>query len=110
MAQTKQLPKVRGGLPPSPRAPAIGIILVSIPPILLNVTDQTLEGGFIELILAGVLGWGMAYVIIHVTQVVLRIREPNARRPYRSPAWPIPQVVGSVLLVVAMFNIFPDPE
>lgn len=110
MSQTKQLPKVLGYLTPSTRAPAVGIILVSIPPILLNVTDQTLEGGFIELILAGVLGWGTAYAIIHLTQIVLRLKEPNARRPYRSPLFPIPQVVGIVLLVVALLNIFPVPE
>lgn len=110
MSQTKQLPKVLGWLTPSTRAPAIGIVLVSIPPILLNVTEQTLEGGFIELILAGVLGWGMAYVLIHITQIVLRVREPNARRPYRSPLWPIPQLVGIALIVVAALNIFPVPE
>jgi amino acid transporter len=110
MSQTKQLPRVLGWLLPSTRAPAIGIILVSIPPIVLNVTDQPLEGGFIELILAGVLGWGLAYIIIHVTQIVLRVKEPNAVRPYRSPLFPIPQLVGIALLVVAAINIFPDPE
>jgi amino acid transporter len=110
MSQTRQLPAVLGWLIPSTRAPAVGIVLVSIPPIVLNVTDQTLEGGFLELILAGVLGWGLAYLIIHVTQVVLRIREPRVRRPYRSPLFPLPQLIGVVLLVVAGFNIFPDPE
>ena len=110
MSQTKQLPRFLGWLTPGTRAPAIGIILVSIPPIILNVTDQTLEGGFLELILAGVLGWGLAYLIIHVTQIVLRIREPNARRPYRSPMWPVPQLIGIVLLVIAGLNIFPVPE
>ena len=110
MSQTKQLPRFLGWLTPGTRAPAVGIILVSIPPILLNLTEQTLEGGFIELILAGVMGWGAAYLIIHVTQIVLRIREPNANRPYRSPLWPIPQIVGIVVLVIAMFNIFPVPE
>ena len=109
MSQTKQLPRVLGWLLPSTRAPAIGIILVSIPPIVLNVTDQPLEGGFIELILAGVLGWGLAYILIHVTQIVLRVKEPNAVRPYRSPLFPIPQLVGIALLVVAAINIFPDP-
>jgi amino acid transporter len=110
MSQTRQLPAVLGWLTPSTRAPAIGIVLVSIPPIVLNLTDQTLEGGFIELILAGVLGWGLAYVIIHVTQIVLRIREPGARRPYRSPLFPLPQLIGIVLLVIAGINIFPVPE
>jgi amino acid transporter len=110
MSQTKQMPSVLGWLVPSTRAPAIGIVLVSIPPIALNVTDQTLEGGFLELILAGVLGWGLAYVIIHITQIVLRVREPDAHRPYRSPLFPIPQLIGIALLVVAGLNIFPDPE
>ncbi|MGH2590225.1 MAG: hypothetical protein ACRDGW_05445, partial [Actinomycetota bacterium] len=108
--QTKQLPRVLGWLTPGTRAPAVGIVLVSIPPIILNVTDQTLEGGFLELILAGVLGWGLAYLLIHVTQIILRIREPNATRPYRSPLWPIPQLIGIVLLLIAGFNIFPVPE
>ncbi|HEX6331446.1 MAG TPA: APC family permease [Actinomycetota bacterium] len=110
MSQTKQLPKVLGWLTPGTRAPAIGIVLVSIPPILLNLTERTLEGGFIALILAGVLGWGTAYVIIHITVVALRIREPNARRPYRAPLYPIPQLIGVAALVIAAINIFPDPE
>jgi amino acid transporter len=110
MAQDKQLPAVLGWLTPGTRAPAVGILLVSIPPIWLNVTDQTLEGGFLELILAGVLGWALAYIIIHISQIVLRVKEPQARRPYRSPFFPVPQVIGIVLLVVAMLNVFPDPE
>ena len=109
MSQDRQLPAFLGWLTPGTRAPAVGIVLVSIPPILLNVTDQTLEGGFIELILAGVLGWGLAYILIHISQIVLRVKEPQARRPYRSPWWPVPQIVGIIILVVAALNVFPDP-
>lgn len=105
MSQTRQLPKVLGWLTPTTRAPAVGIVLVSIPPIWLNVTDQTLEGGFLELILAGVLGWGLAYAIIHVTQIILRVRYPSARRPYRSPWFPIPQVLGIALLAIGAWGI-----
>jgi amino acid transporter len=107
MSQTKQLPRFLGWLVPSTRAPAVGIVLVSIPPIWLNLTERTLEGGFIELILAGVLGWGVAYLIIHITQIVLRVKEPNVRRPYRSPFFPVPQLIGIVLLVIAGLNIAP---
>jgi hypothetical protein len=38
------------------------------------------------------------------------VREPDAARPYRSPLFPIPQLIGIALLVIAGFNIFPDPE
>jgi amino acid transporter len=110
MSQDKQLPAVLGWLTPGTRAPAVGIVLVSIPPIWLNWAEQTLEGGFLALILAGVLGWGLAYIIIHLSQIVLRLKEPQANRPYRSPLFPVPQLVGIVLLVIAFLNVFPDPE
>jgi amino acid transporter len=71
--------------------------------------DATTSGTFIELILAGVLGWATAYFLINVSLVSLRVREPNARRPYRSPLFPVPQIVASGLLALAAFKIFPDP-
>ena len=62
---------------------------------------------FIQLILAGVLGWVTAYVIIHVSVILLRRREPGAARPYRSPLVPIPQLLGIGLLGLAAYKIAP---
>jgi hypothetical protein len=41
--------------------------------------------------------------------VSLRLREPRVRRPYRSPLFPVPQIVASGLFALAAFKIFPDP-
>jgi amino acid transporter len=110
MSLTGQLPRVFGYLLPATRAPAVGIVLVTIAPIIVNYAiDLGTSTTFIELILAGVLGWASAYFLIHLTLVVLRLREPGARRPYRSPLFPLPQLVGSGLLALAAFKIFPDP-
>jgi len=107
---TRQLPSIFGYLLPATRAPAVGIILMALAPILMNVFDQTpLEGSFIELILAGVLGWATAYFLIHLSQIALRLREPNAKRPFRSPLFPLVQLAGMGLLALAAFKIFPDP-
>jgi amino acid transporter len=57
-----------------------------------------------------VLGWATAYILIHVSLVVLRFREPNAVRPFRSPLFPLPQLLGTGLLIWAAVEIFPDPE
>jgi amino acid transporter len=85
-------------------------LLVSIAPIIVNLAiDLGKSTTFIELILAGVLGWASAYFLIHVSQVILRLREPQARRPYRAPLFPLPQFIGSGLLALAAFKIFPDP-
>ena len=65
---------------------------------------------FISLILAGVLGWATAYVLIHISQMILRVREPGAPRPFRSPLWPVPQLVGLALLAIAAYYLFPVPD
>jgi amino acid transporter len=111
MGLTRQLPSFFSYLLPATRAPVVGIVAVALMPILMNVfIDLGKSQNFIKLILAGVLGWATAYFLIHLTVVVLRMVEPNAPRPFRSPLVPIPQLIGSGLLALAAFKIFPDPE
>ena len=109
MSLTRQLPRPFGYLLPATRAPAVGIIAMALIVVLMNQFDATTSTTFIELILAGVLGWATAYFLINVSLVSLRIREPNATRPYRTPLFPIPQIVATGLLALAAFKIFPDP-
>jgi amino acid transporter len=111
MGLTRQLPSIFSYLLPATRAPVVGIVTVALMPILMNVfIDLGTSQNFIKLILAGVLGWATAYVLIHLTVVVLRVVEPNAVRPFRSPLVPLPQLLGAALLALAAFKIFPDPE
>ena len=80
-------------------------------PILMNVfIDLGTNSNFIKLILAGVLGWATAYILIHLTVLILRRTDPDAPRPFRSPAVPIPQLVGSALIALAAYKIFPVPD
>jgi amino acid transporter len=109
MAYTQQVPKPFGYLLPRTRAPVVGIAVMAAIPILMNVFDAATSATFIELILAGVLGWATAYILIHASLISLRIREPNAVRPYRSPLFPLPQLLGTGLLIWAAVKIFPDP-
>ena len=112
MALTGQLPRVFAYLLPATRAPVVGIALMALAPILMNLVffDLNTDTSFVELILAGVLGWATAYVLIHVSLIALRLREPNAVRPYRSPLFPVPQLLGMALLGIAAYKIFPVPE
>jgi amino acid transporter len=111
MGLTRQLPSFFSYLLPATRAPVVGIVVIALMPILMNVfVDLGTSQNFIKLILAGVLGWATAYVLIHLTVILLRIREPGARRPFRSSFVPVPQLLGSGLLALAAFKIFPDPD
>ena len=111
MGLTRQLPSVFAYLLPSTRAPVVGILVIASLPILVNVVvDLGTSQNFIKLILAGVLGWATAYFLIHLSVLILRIVEPNAARPFRSPLVPIPQLLGSGLIALAAFKIFPVEE
>jgi amino acid transporter len=110
MSYTQQAPRAFGYLLPSTRAPVVGIAVMAAIPILMNLFDAATGATFIELILAGVLGWATAYILIHISLIVLRLSEPNAVRPFRSPLFPIPQLLGIALLIWAAIEIFPDPD
>lgn len=110
MSHTQQAPRIFGYLLPATRAPVVGIVAMALIPIGMNVFDAASSGTFIELVLAGVLGWATAYILIHISLAVLRVREPNAVRPFRSPMFPLPQLIGTALLVWAAVKIFPVPD
>lgn len=107
MALTRQLPSPFGWLVPSTRAPWLGILVLALIPILMNAFGAAEGAGFIQLILAGVLGWVTAYFLIHLSVLVLRRREPGANRPFRSPFAPVPQLLGMGLLGLAAYKIAP---
>src|SRR5436190_22951550 len=110
MSFTRQAPKQFGYLLPATRAPVVGIVAMALIPIGMNVFDAASSGTFIELVLAGVLGWATAYILIHISLAVLRVREPNAVRRFRSPMFPLPQLIGTGLLIWAAVKIFPVPD
>jgi amino acid transporter len=109
MGLTGQLPRFFSYLLPRTRTPVVGIILMALAPILLNLLVEPTSLTFLSLILAGVLGWATAYILIHMSQISLRLRAPDLPRPFRSPLFPIPQLVGMGLLALAAFKLFPDP-
>jgi amino acid transporter len=107
MALTRQLPSPFGWLLPSTRAPWFGIVVLAAIPILMNAFGAAEGANFLQLILAGVLGWVTAYFLIHVSVIVLRLREPGANRPFRSPWVPVPQLIGAGLLALGAYKIAP---
>ena len=110
MSLTGQLPRFFGYLLPATRTPVVGIVLVALIPIVMNLFVEPSSLTFLALILAGVLGWATAYLLIHVSQMILRLRAPGLARPFRSPLFPIPQLLGMGLLALAAYKLFPIPE
>ncbi|MHA7848602.1 APC family permease [Serratia sp. D1N4] len=70
-----------------------------------------MENDSINLLLsAAALAWLLAYIITHINVLVLRRRYPARHRPFRTPFYPLPQVIGIVGMLYAIANISPSTE
>lgn len=110
MAANKELPAIFGKLHPKFRTPWIGILGLS------GVIAAFYFGGIAEtqnilvFLLAAVSSWLLAYIVAHIDVIVLRVRYPQFKRSYRTPFFPVPQILGSIGMLFAFINIFPEPD
>jgi amino acid transporter len=65
----------------------------------------------ILLLLTGAaISWLIAYVIAHINVIVLRKRLPNAPRPFKTPLYPLPQLLGIAGMIYAIFHAAPSAD
>ena len=111
MAKDGTAPSWFAYLHPRYKEPWVGIGLIMIIPILGTIWIDFVEDGDIDailrFILAAVSAWIFSYVLINISVVLLRIRRPDLNRPYKTPFYPIPQIVATVGLAVAFWYIAP---
>lgn len=108
MAKDGLAPRFFGSVHPSFGTPAFAIVFIaglSVVPLVFGTSNETV----LLLILGSVFAWIAAYALIHLSVISLRMREPQRARPFRSPLFPIPQVLGVAALVYMVTNISPDP-
>ena len=88
--------------------PWVGILfvaaIIAIPFLLMDIDS------LIPLVIAASTSWLLAYVVAHVDVIVLRRRMPNMARPFKTPFYPLPQVVGIVAMLYVAMNNSPSPD
>jgi amino acid transporter len=110
MAQSGQLPSILGRLnrfqvPSTATYLACGLLLI---PVLIGVTSAST---FVSYILASTFTYVVGYIIANVDLIVLRIKAPHLRSSgFRTPLFPLPQMLSLSGLVWILFNISPDPS
>ncbi|MBK0001190.1 APC family permease [Erwinia sp. S38] len=78
--------------------------ITGLPLLLMNTDSISL------LLLAAAICWLLAYIITHINVIVLRRRYPHLPRPFRTPFYPLPQVLGIVGMLYGIWNASPTPE
>jgi amino acid transporter len=107
MARDGALPRVFAILHPRYKSPVVGILVTMAIPITHTIAIKGDLDRIMPLVLAAVCSWGMAYLLVNLSIVTLRIRRPDLPRAYKAPWFPLPQVVSSVGIFVAIWYITP---
>lgn len=108
MADNGQAFAIMGKMHPRYNTPWVGIVFLAlgvIVPFLLIRPDQ-----IISLVIAAATSWLLAYIVAHIDVMVLRRRRPEHRRPYRTPFYPLPQILGIIGMAYVVANASPSPE
>jgi amino acid transporter len=108
MAQHNQLPAIFGRLHPRWKTPWFGILflsaLVVIPLILLAGAKDLI----LTLLISAATFWLVAYIVAHLTVMVLRKKFPFRHRPFETPFYPLPQVIGIIGMGYAIWDNSPS--
>ncbi|GAA0315188.1 APC family permease [Psychrobacter aestuarii] len=89
-------------------APWVAILLMAF---LIMIPFLALSIDYvIVLLIAATLSYLLAYIIAHIDVIVLRRRAPNRARPYKTPFYPIPQILGIIAMIYVIINSSPTPE
>ncbi|WP_315708365.1 APC family permease [Brenneria uluponensis] len=108
MALDGALPRIFAYLHPRFKTPVVGIVVA----VLIPCTHAFMIKGNLDkimpLVLAAVCAWGLAYLLVTLSVVMLRIKRPDFPRAYRSPWFPLPQIVSSVGILLAIAYITPQ--
>ena len=107
MAVDGALPRVFSWLHPRFKTPVVGIVVAVIIPCVHAFVIQGNIERILPLVLAAVCAWGIAYLLVTCSVVLLRIRRPDLPRAYKSPWFPLPQIISSVGIVLAIIYITP---
>ena len=88
--------------------PWIGTVLMSICIVIPYLSFDV--DSLLVLVIAATTSYLFAYIIANINVIVLRKRMPDHARPYRSPFFPIPQMIAIVAMVYVALNNSPSPE
>jgi len=110
MAKNGQTFSALGKLHGKYNTPWVAIVFVAVAtgaPILIYGVDAD---AIILLLVGAAIAWLLAYIIAHVDVIVLRMRCPDLERPFKTPFYPLPQILGIAGMVYAIWHASPSPE
>ncbi|WP_243409077.1 APC family permease [Kushneria phyllosphaerae] len=108
MADNGQAFKIMGRMHSRFNTPWVGILFLAL---IVAIPFLLVKPDHIVILLVGAsTSWLLAYIVAHIDVIVLRRRRPEHRRPYRTPFYPVPQVLGILGMAYVAANASPSPD
>lgn len=110
MAHHKQLPAIFMRLHSKWRTPWFGILVLAALITIAILFFGKNTDGILMPVISGASCYLLAYIITHINLMVLRKKYRNYPRPFKSPWFPLPQIIGISGMIFAFVNNSPTPE
>ena len=107
MAKDKMLPAIFAKEHPKYKTPYVGIIFIGLIPMIGSFLMGTNIDGVFQLILAAICSWIFFYLLVNISVILLRRRRPDIHRPFKTPCYPLPQLLAIVGLFITFFFLTP---
>lgn len=90
--------------------PWVAIVVVALATALPILVYGVNADAILLLLVGAAVSWLIAYIIAHVDVIVLRWRYPHIERPFKTPLYPLPQLLGIAGMLYAIYHASPAPE
>ncbi len=110
MAKNNQLPGAFGLIHSKFKTPWFGILFPCSIAIALYFSFRNSQDVVILLMISAATVWLLVYLVAHINVMVLRRKYPHYHRPYRSPFYPVAQILGIISMIYLIINNSPTPE
>jgi amino acid transporter len=110
MAKNNQLPSVFKLLHPKFKTPWFGILFQCSLAVTVYLIFQGSQNVIILMMISCSAIFLLVYITAHIDLIILRKRYPQFHRPYRTPFYPVLQVLGIIGMIYLIINNSPSPE
>jgi amino acid transporter len=94
MAHHRELPAIFKSVHPRWKTPWFAILflytIIAVPLILLADKKDIIQ----QILISASSLWILAYIVAHINVIILRKKYPESPRPFKTPLYPIPQILG----------------
>lgn len=91
------------------QTPVVAIVFVAALPLIGLFWSGGDPNAILPLTVAASVAWLLAYITAQVSLLVLRVRHPQATRPFRVPGYPIVPVLAILAMIYVIANSAPTP-